>query len=382
MLPILPQSLTLPPRTLHGPGIRRELFNEARSFGARGFIVLSRSIGLSPAGESLVRTATDHGDIEIAEHTGGEPTLDHVEHLLKRVRNFNPDWIAAVGGGSVIDLAKAVSGLAVGHLPIERYHDGEPLPGPILPLIAMPTTAGTGSEATMVTVLINPRTGVKKSFRHPGLMPRSVILDPELLGTCSPAIIAYSGMDALVQAMESYVSKSATWLTDTMALKAIELISRSIETVHRTPHDVSPAGDLLNGSYLAGCALTNARLGLVHGLAHPLGARFAVPHGQVCAACVLPVLRFNRDFIAHKNREMESVLGESTESCFARLIRRLGIQSPFAGKPLTDRARMIEETLASGSTAANPRPVVAIDVDRILDEIFLTAREAEGKLTG
>jgi alcohol dehydrogenase class IV len=293
-----------------------------------------------------------------------------VETVLAEARTFEPDWIAAVGGGSVVDLAKAVCALVRAPLPVERYHDGEPLSAEVLPLIAVPTTAGTGSEATMVTVLINKRTGVKKSFRHPGMIPRSVILDPELLATCSPTVVAHAGMDALVQAVESYTSKGATWLTDALALKAVGLIAQSLEAVFAAPGNTARAGDLLTGSFLAGCALSNSRLGLVHGLAHPLGARYGAAHGLVCAVCMGPVLRFNRETIGAKHAELTAVLGESPEACFARLGGRLGIRSPFAGKPVVDRARIIEETLASGSTAANPRPVAAGDVERLLDEIF------------
>lgn len=370
MSTVLPPSLTLPPRTVVAPGALRQLLAEARGFGVRGLVVISRSVAKSKAGTVLSRAVADHGQIRIVEHAGGEPTLDHVERLLAEARAFSPDWMAAVGGGSVIDLAKAVCALVAAPLPVERYHDGEPLTGSVLPLIAVPTTAGTGSEATLVTVLINARTGVKKSFRHPGMMPRIVILDAELLSTCSPTVIAHAGMDALVQAVESYVSKGATWFTDALALKAVGLVAHSIEAVFRAPGDTARAGDLLTGSFLAGCALSNSRLGLVHGLAHPLGARYAVAHGLVCAACVGPVLRFNSDFIGQKHRELSSVLGESPESTFARLSGCLGIRSPFAGKPVVDRARIIEETLVSGSTAANPRPVVAGDVACLLDEIF------------
>lgn len=200
-------------------------------------------------------------------------------------------------------------------------------------------------------------------------MARLIILDPDLLAGSPPGVIANSGMDAFTQAIESYVSTGSSWLTDQFSLKGLAMIASSIEAVFRDSAS-EKAGDLLMGSYLAGLALSNARLGIVHGLAHPLGARFDVPHGLACAVCLPHAIEFNREDMGVKYTIMSETVGGDLLSVTNRLIEDFSIRSPFAGKTITDREKVIEETLASGSTAANPRKVSAADVEYLLDRIF------------
>lgn len=366
----LPETLMLPSRTLRGRGAVAGLLDECRAWGKRGLLVHGRSLADSGRLADITRRCPGGLQVETWQHAGGEPTLAQLDDLLRAAREQPAAWVAAVGGGSVMDLAKAAAGLLDAPLPPVAYHDGKAIPAGRIPFIAVPTTAGTGSEATIVSVLTNQATGVKKSIRHPSFMPRLVILDPGLLTGCPPAVVAASGMDAFTQAVESYFSNRGTWLTSRLALRGAALIGRSIEAAFGGDQGDAP-WDLLEGSYLAGLALSNARLGLVHGLAHPLGARFHQPHGLVCAVCLPHVLEFNRealpgDALDELNRE----LGEDLQQRTGGLLNALGIASPFAGQPILDREAVIAETLASGSTAANPRPVQAEDVDKVLDNLF------------
>lgn len=363
----LPKSLTLPPETKTGAGAITQLIQSCQQFGPRGMLVCGGSLERSGKLAAILGNRVA-GTVDVWIYPGGEPTLHQVERFREDARNHQPDWVAAIGGGSVIDLAKAGAGLLKAPMPVAAYHDGESIPPSTIPFIVAPTTAGTGSEATMVSVLTNTETGVKKSVRHPSFMARSVVLDPELLDSCLKHVIAASGMDAFTQAIESYCSFGATWFTDALALKAVALIHSSLEAVYNG--DKSKQEDLLLGSYLAGIALSNARLGIVHGLAHPLGARYHVPHGLACAVCLPHALAFNRDAVPEKFKQLNAIVGMDIEPYVNDLLQRMEVRSPFAGKTLDDYEGIIEETLASGSTKSNPRKVNADDVVCLLDRLF------------
>jgi alcohol dehydrogenase class IV len=269
-----------------------------------------------------------------------------------------------------MDLAKAAAGLFNSKDEISAYHNGLAIETPGIPFVAMPTTAGTGSEATVVSVLINSDTNVKKSIRHPSFMARLVILDPDLLSSCAKHVIAHSGMDAFTQAIESYTSTKAVWLSDSLSLKGLEMIASSLEEVYKaaTPESLD---SLLTGSYLAGIALSFSRLGVVHGLAHPLGARYHQPHGLVCALCLPHTLELNKEAIDKKKYDALCTAVDCDIIIKTRqLIETFKIESPFMNKELIDRETIIEETLASGSTAANPKPISRNDVELLLEKLF------------
>ncbi|MBT3296101.1 MAG: iron-containing alcohol dehydrogenase [Verrucomicrobia bacterium] len=366
---VLPASLLFPMQTLSGKGKVTGLLPECAAFGSRGLLVHGRSLAASGVLERILAANPSGLETIPWQHPGGEPTVEQVDALRDVLLSGDVAWVAAVGGGSVMDVAKAAAGLRDAPLPTSAYHDGEPLPSSRVAFVAAPATAGTGSEATMVSVLTNSATGTKKSIRHPSHTARLVILDPDLLTSCPPALVAASGMDAFTQAVESYLSRNATRLTDHLALQAVEDINQSIETVFNGGDDASREA-LLRGSYLAGLALSNARLGLVHGLAHPLGARFHLPHGLVCAVCLPHVLRYNRDVCRAKYARLADVLGPDVEERVAGLIRSMAVANPFADEVLQDEEEVVAETVASGSTGANPRDVDAAAVRAILHALF------------
>lgn len=366
---IVPTELTLPPRTLIQRGAVTRLLKECTAFGKRGILVHGHSLAARGVLKTILAASPEGLKVEPWEHAGGEPTLFHVSDLLRTARAYNAEWVAGVGGGSVLDLAKTCAGLMHAQLKPVDYHSGAPIAPTRVPFIAVPTTAGTGSEATTVCVLTNAETGVKKSFRHPSFMARLVILDADLLSFCPPPVIASAGMDALTQAIESYTSVGATEFSDGLALKAIALIGSNLEAVYTDPRS-EQADPLLLGSFLAGVALSNARLGIVHGLAHPLGARYHAPHGVACAVCLPIAIEFNREVIGGKYAIMSDTVGEDLLTFVRRLLTIFDIQSPFAGKTIVDRDALIREVLASGSAAANPRKVGAAEVERLLDSIF------------
>ncbi len=365
---LTPAHLLLPPETRKQCGAATTLLNACAEFGPRGMLVCGHSLETSGRLATMGDALTADADVRVWLHPGGEPTLAQLEALLADARAHNPAWIAAVGGGSVIDIAKAAAGLLHAPEPVLAYHDGAPIPPSRTPFIAAPSTAGTGSEATSVSVLTNSDTQVKKSIRHPSFMARLVILDPDLLSGCPAAVVAASGMDALTQAIESYCSRGATWLTDMVALKATALIHGSLAAVFEG--DAEKQDDLLTGSYLAGIVLSNARLGVVHGLAHPLGARFQTPHGLACAVCLPHALAFNREAIPEKYDRLSETVGMDIHAYACAMLARLQLQSPFPGKEIKDPDAFVAETLASGSTKANPRTVTVTDVHWFLHQLF------------
>ncbi len=372
MQKIIPADMALPARTISGRGAVRQLAALAAVYGGRGLLVHGASLRCSGALQKILEKCPVGVHMFAAEHPGGEPTLDNLEDLLAAARRDRADWIAAVGGGSVMDAAKACAGLLRASGPAEEYHDGRPIETPAVPFIAAPTTAGTGSEATMNAVLTNRRTGVKKSIRHPGMMARLVLLDAELLDTCPPGVRAHAGMDALTQAVEAYFCNASSQLSDDFARRGFKLLAGSLEdfAMGRPRAGSDPAEAMLLGSYFAGLALSIARLGVVHGIAHPLGARYKIPHGQVCGVCLPLALELNRDAVSGRYHELSGLAGGDLRDWTAALLERLAVRNPFAGQELRDAEGIISETLASASGKANPLPLNAGHVRWMLDRLF------------
>lgn len=366
---LLPDSLVLPEKTLSGCGSIQLLAGECRRFGSRGLILHGAAFEKNGGLKSVLDTIPEGMTVQSIRHEGGEPTLQQVSSLIQVARQQEATWIAGIGGGSIMDLAKATAALVRAPYPPVYYHDGGDIPDTGIVFIAAPTTAGTGAEATLNSVLTNTGTGAKKSIRSPGMMARLVILDPDLLAYCPKTVIAASGMDALTQAIEAYTSRNATWLSDTLALEATQLIAAHLEAVHNNPR-TPETEPLLTGSYLAGIALSFARLGIVHGLAHPLGALYHVPHGSVCAACLPHAIELNRQAFGIKYDRLGQAMGGDLLTQVRGLLNRLGFVSPFSDQTLVQQELIIRETLASGSTKANPKPITKDDVEWLLARLF------------
>lgn len=373
---IVPTSLRLPRATLTKPGIVDRLLPEAKNFGSRGLLLHSRFLASSGKLERVLAQGPDM-DVLVRQHQGGEPTLRQVEELLAEAREHGCDFVAVVGGGSVLDLGKAVAGLYHAARPVREYHDGLAIESAGLPVLAAPCTAGTGSEATKVSVLIDDhdeapdsgRYAIKKSIRADSMQPVVVLLDAELVAAGPRHVIAHSGLDALTQAIEAYTSTGATWFTDQLALKGVELVGRNLPLAHRSA-GVDEAQGLLLGSYLTGLAFSHSRLGVVHGLAHPLGARYRQPHGLVCGVCLPLALAFNYRAVPEKYENMSRAVGQDLLSYVKELMEEMEVRNPFAGKEILDEEGMVAEILASGSTAHNPRAVSAEDARALLADLF------------
>jgi alcohol dehydrogenase class IV len=221
----------------------------------------------------------------------GEPTVDLVAQGLQQARGEQCDVVVAIGGGSVIDTGKAIAALLTNPGELRDYLEvvgrGNALQNPAAPFIAVPTTAGTGAEVTRNAVLGVPEKQVKVSLRSPYLLPRLAVVDPELTLGLPPAITACTGLDALTQLIEAYVSIRANPMTDGFCVQGIPLVARSLRRAFHRGDDREARRDMSLAALFSGLALANAGLGVIHGFAAPIGGGFPAPHGAICAA-ILP----------------------------------------------------------------------------------------------
>ncbi|HOW87034.1 MAG TPA: iron-containing alcohol dehydrogenase [Candidatus Omnitrophota bacterium] len=371
MHPVFPQETLIPPKILFKKGGLADLAKEVPELGSQGLIVHGASFeknGLKGKVENDFKNVGIFA--EFFSRTHGEPTLEEIRAVIAQGRKVKIDWIAGIGGGSVLDLAKAAAGLFNAKETPAYYQEGGSLKEKGIPFIAIPTTAGSGSEASPNAVIINPEKRSKLSIRDKSFTAKKVILDPELLKGLPFEVMCHSGMDAWVQAYESFISKYASWFSESMALKAMQLISRHLVPALNAQRDEDLEG-LMLGSFLSGVAFSHSRLGVIHGIAHPLGVLYDVPHGLICSICFTPSIKLNLEAIGNqKYALMSQAVGMDLLQKVHELQKTLKITSPFKGKPLAEKEKIIVETLASGSTAANPKPITRQDVEYILNEIF------------
>ena len=226
-----------------------------------------------------------------------EPTVELARACVAAAREHGADVVAAVGGGSVLDLGKAAAMLlGNGGDPLDYLEvigSGREITQPSVPCVAVPTTAGTGAEVTANAVLASPAHGLKASLRSPLMIPRVALVDPELTVSCPPRVTAASGLDALTQCLEPFVSVRANPLTDGLAREGLRRAAAGLRAAYADGSDLGARADMAMCSLLGGIALANAKLGAVHGLAGVIGGTADVPHGMACAALLAPVMEVN-----------------------------------------------------------------------------------------
>ena len=267
-------------RIVFGEGTAATLPELARTFGAQPLVVTGAS------GERAASLVSALSAETFA--VPGEPTVDLVRDGARRAREAACDVVISLGGGSAIDAGKAIAAIATnGGEPLEFLEvvgKGRAIAVPPLPFIAVPTTAGTGSEVTRNAVLGSTEHGVKASLRSAMMLPRVAVVDPELTYGLSPAVTAYTGLDALTQLIEPYVSVRANPLADALCVEGIRRVAGALRHAYHDGADRDARRDMALGSLLGGLALANAGLGVVHGFASPLGGGWNAPHGALCAA--------------------------------------------------------------------------------------------------
>ena len=282
------------PEIRFGAGRAAEIPDAAARFGGKALLVTGgRSFLSTPHWPALQEGLKKRGVAWEQMQVDGEPSPQIVDEAVRRFRDAGITVVVGIGGGSVLDAAKAIAGLLTSGHSVMDYLEGVgrgiAYEGPSLPFIAVPTTAGTGSEATKNAVLsVQGDEGFKKSFRHDALVAQVAIVDPALLESCPPSLIAANGMDAFTQLLESYVSVNASPFTDALAFSGLQAFRDGFWSAWEDKHPQRQEGlaRIAYASLMSGISLAQAGLGSVHGLASPLGAYFPMPHGVVCGTLV------------------------------------------------------------------------------------------------
>nr|WP_066399101.1 iron-containing alcohol dehydrogenase [Cytobacillus eiseniae] len=371
-----------------GEGALLEVGEVAQHFQATHvFIVIGSLLKNGPIRDQLDECIRKQGlKATYFSNFSGEPTTEHLQDALLSIDECKADCIVAIGGGSVIDLAKAVSMFAFHqHVSLDDITQLKKITR--LPLIAVPTTAGTGSEATKITVITDVESKVKKNPGHPDLVPDAAILDARLTVSLPKHLTAYTGLDALAHAMEAYVSRLATPLSDFYALHAMSLIGESLESAYHNGEDLKAREKMLLASCYAGIAFSNASTNLAHATARPLGARFDIPHGLSVALTLPFVIEFGLESGKERYANAAKALGinkEGTDEQLAKALLQMVKEynaifhiwadgyKYFEGENIEAvLPTLIKDALSGNGIATNQKIPKAHDIEGIYREMFL-----------
>lgn len=385
-------TFSIPQKIMVGCGVFSKLSEAAKELGGKHAFLIS--------GPSLYRHGVVDRAITNLEEAGikadyftdieENPSVETVDKATKAYRESGADFIVALGGGSPMDVAKAVAVVAKYGGSITEYEGAHKVPGKIIPMIAIPTTAGTGSEVTAFSVITDHERNYKLTVFSYELLPDYAILDPELITTVPAFVAAACGMDAFIHAEEAYVSLAATPFTEAMSEKAMELIGSSIRRYVANRSDTEAAENMLTGSLFAGIAFSYARLGNVHAMSHPVSAYFNVAHGVANAALLPEIVRYNALTDCGKYLKIYNAISpiKKTSENFAPLmlvdaIRELLADIRIPGN-VTEAVRMVkgrentteeelmkfiepmaEDACKSGNIAVNPRSSSIKDIKEL-----------------
>jgi len=369
-----------------GVGSLSELADIVKTFGTK-ILLVTGSASLQQSGV-LIGIEAQCSDASIRfKHiiVTGEPTTEFIDATVADCGAFGADAIAAIGGGSVLDAGKAISAMLCEDGGVESYLDGGPRKpsGRKIPFVAVPTTAGTGSEATSNALLRAPGAhGVKKSLRHVNYIPDAAVIDPGLMTGCPAAVTAACGMDAFTQLLESFVSVKASPLTDALVTSGIAALRDNLPAAAVTrPRDLEARAGMAYAALISGITLANAGLGVVHGMAGVIGALFAVPHGVVCGRLVGPATKTTIKLLRAIDPEHPALLKYASMGFFLTPSESGFIEPSFVSKSASSdrkKASMIEEgcdalltTIASWTErlripSLSGYGVTKADIDRIV----------------
>jgi alcohol dehydrogenase class IV len=364
-------------RIVFGPGSALQLPAHAKHFGSRPLVVTGRSP------ERFAQYLPQHATIF---SFAGEPTLDTVRAGVSEARAAECDVVVGIGGGSALDAAKAIASLTPNSGEpldyLEVIGKGLTMQRPGLPIIAVPSTAGTGAEVTRNAVLGAPEYGLKASLRGASLLPAIAIVDPALTFSLSAEITATTGLDTLTQLLEAFVSARATPLTDSLCRDGLSRVGVSLRAVYRDGYDAEARENMSYASMLSGLALANAGLGVVHGFAAPLGGLLQASHGSICAAVLAAGTAANLKALRERNptspaipkyREAKRLLSgrESADDVelvewLRQLTRDLGIRSlGHLGLVETQIPELVAKAAKANSMKANALELTTEEMEEI-----------------
>lgn len=372
-------------QVLFGAGVVKEAGRIAAGLGKRALLVTGCSGTMRDRLGALLEAAGVGWE---AYPVCGEPSVELVQGAVRAARESGCDLVIGFGGGSAVDTAKATAAMLTNPGELLDYLEvvgrGQAITRQPAPFIAIPTTAGTGSEVTRNAVVAVPERQVKVSLRSPMMLARAALVDPELTYSLPPEVTASTGMDALAQVIEPYVSRRANPLTDLYCREGITRAARSLRRAYHQGQDPAAREDMAFASLMGGLALANAGLGAVHGFAGPLGGMFDAPHGAVCAILLPPVVEVNARALAEREpahpalarygevarlvtgRESATIhdltrwLDDLRQELKIPGLRQYGVRAEH----LDD---LVEKGAAASSMKANPLPLTGEELRRVLE---------------
>ena len=303
------------PRIVHGFGCISQLDAEVKSLdGSRVLLITDPGIKAAGLLETVV-PVLERANLpcHVFSEVEADPRIEVVTASIEEAKKFDPDVIVGLGGGSSLDISKVTSVMLRNKGSVHDYFGMELVPEPGVPLILIPTTAGTGSEVTSISVLSDTKSNVKKGVVSRHMFARVVMLDPALTIGLPPRITAMTGMDALVHAIESYTGVRATVFTDTLNLQAIRMIANNLRKAYANGENRLARENMLYASCLAGMAFSNTQNGLVHAIALAIGGKFHLPHGLLTSFICPWVMEFNLLAVPEKYLMIAEAFGEMTE---------------------------------------------------------------------
>lgn len=378
-------TFSVPQNIIVGRGSLAKLPEVAeKSGGKKAFIISGPHLNKMGIVQSCV-DALKAKEIEssVFTETEGNPSVETVDKASAAYKESGADFIVALGGGSPMDVAKAVGVVARYGGSITEYEGADKVPGDIIPLIAVPTTAGTGSEVTAFSVITDHSRNYKLTVFSYKLIPSYAILDAKLLTTAPASVAAACGIDAMVHALEAYISTAASPFSDAMAEKALELIGANIRCYVANRGDIEAAENMLVGSLFAGIAFSWARLGDVHAMSHPVSAYFNVPHGVANAILLPTIVEYNMladkgkylniyNYIAKLPAASEEFTADMLVDELLDLNESLGIPAGLEEVGVTKDKfdAMADDAMKSGNIAVNPRSTTKKDVLALYEKAF------------
>lgn len=371
----------VPTKIVFGPGTIAQLKEivEADLQAVRPFLVTDKGIRESGIADKVLSPFPDIPVFDEIEQNPKHPTIDKAG---ERVRAHKPDLVIGLGGGSALDAAKAIALLGTNPGSIAEYEGRAKYKTPPLPVLAIPTTCGTASEVTWVAVITHTERKFKMSIKGPLMFPAAALVDPDLLATLPPQLVASTGMDALTHAIEAYTVKPATYITDIFARASLKYVFQSLEDAYENIRENSKAREkIMLGSMLAGFAFGNSDVGAVHCIAESVGSLLDMPHGVANAIFLPYVMEFNLPVAARRFAEISRLAGihevddyEAAQMLIQKiktLSRKLKIPSiKDIGLKEDHFVEIAQKSFANNSNPSNPRDASVDDYMQVLSRTF------------
>lgn len=370
-----------------GAGAIREIVPEVRGRGAKKVLVVTDSALMKAQVATKVTHLLDEAGVayEVYDKIKPNPTIENVQEGVAACKAAGADILVAIGGGSAIDTSKAIAIIMTNpeFADVRSLEGASPTKHKALPIIAVSTTSGTAAEVTINYVITDTERHRKFVCADPHDIPVVAIVDEDMVLSMPPKLCASTGMDALVHAIEGYITKGAWELTDMMHIKAIEIIARSLRA--SVKGDRAARGSMALGQYIAGMGFSNVGLGIDHSMAHPLSAVYDIPHGMACAILLAPVLKFNAPATGERYRAIAAAMGvpgtaEMTQEAYRQaaidavqqLADDVGIPRRLSelGVKQEDIPFLAQSAMADACTPGNPRDVTQEAIEEIYRSIY------------